>query len=47
MKKQMPCLYKKEINCDIFNDTMNCWYISRIDCLKMKRKREEKSHENI
>ena len=38
----MKCKYDKNEECDIFTDTIDCWYRNRGECRFYKLKREEK-----
>ena len=35
----MKCRYRNDIECDIFEDSENCWYESYEDCLIFKNLR--------
>ena len=35
------CLHNRSVNCDIFDDTINCWYESFMNCRQAKQKREK------
>jgi hypothetical protein len=41
-KKRKPkCLHNRSLDCDIFDDTINCWYDSWMNCRQAKSKREK------
>ena len=40
-KVKKKCLHNRSVNCDIFDDTINCWYESFMNCRQAKQKREK------
>jgi hypothetical protein len=41
-QKKPKCLHNRSVDCDVFNDTINCWYESFMQCRQTKHKREQK-----